>query len=116
MDTVVTFSGQRPVDARGRLLHEGDLAAQLALALANLTEEVHAAGMELADVARLRIHTTDLVALNDLAFVVTELLAAHGATTPVTTVEVGRLAVAGMQVEIDALAVRATPRVEPASP
>lgn len=116
MDTVVTFSGQRPVDARGRLLHEGDLAAQLALALANLTDEVHAAGMELADVARLRIHTTDLVALHDLAFVVTELLAAHGATTPVTTVEVGRLAVAGMQVEIDALAVRATPRVEPASP
>lgn len=106
VQAIVTIGGQRPVDAQGRLLHEGDLAAQLALTLDNLTEVVLEAGLRLTDLAHLRLHTTDIVALLDVAFVVTEHLAAHGATTPVTTVEVSGLAIAGMQVEIDGLAVR----------
>lgn len=109
---IVTIGGQRPVNAEGRLLHEGDVAAQLALTLDNVTDVVRQAGMEITDLAHLRIHTTDIVALLDVAFVVTEHLAAHGATTPVTTIEVSRLAVAGMAVEIDGLAVRTTPRIE----
>lgn len=108
VQAIVTIGGQRPVDAQGRLLHEGDLAAQLALTLDNLTEVVFAAGLRLTDLAHLRVHTTDIVALLDVDFVVTEHLAAHGATTPVTTLEVSGLAVAGMQVEIDGLAVRTT--------
>lgn len=109
---IVTIGGQRPVNAEGRLLHEGDVAAQLALTLDNVTEVVRQAGMEVTDLAHLRIHTTDIVALLDVGFVVTEHLAAHGATTPVTTIEVSGLAIAGMAVEIDGLAVRATPPTE----
>lgn len=107
--TILTIGGQRPVDADGRLLHEGDLAAQLALALHNLTDVVLQAGMELVDLAHLRVYTTDMPALVEVEFVVAEHLAGHGATTPITTVEVGRLALPGMAVEIDALAVCSTP-------
>ncbi len=107
---IVTIGGQRPVDTQGRLLHEGDLAAQLALTLDNVTEVVLQAGLQLTDLAHLRVYTTDIVALLDVAFVVAEHLAAHGATTPVTTIEVSSLAIAGMQVEIDGLAVRTSSR------
>lgn len=109
---ILTVGGQRPVDADGRLLHEGDAAAQVALALDNLTEVVVAAGMTLADVAHLRIHATSRAALLDALFVTKEHLAAHGVTTPVTAIEVSGLAVAGMEVEIDAIAVRGGPGAE----
>ena len=103
---ILTIGGQRPVDGQGRLLHEGDPAAQLALALANVTEVVVAAGLALTDLAYLRICTTDLPALLDVHFVVDEHLAGHGATPPISIVEVSRLAIAGMDLEIDGLAIR----------
>lgn len=102
---ILTIGGQGSVDARGRLLHEGDTAAQLALALANLTEVVLAAGMGLSDLACLRIHTTDVAALLDVYFVVTDHLAEQGATPPVSILEVSRLAIPGMDLEIEGLAV-----------
>lgn len=104
--SILTIGGQRPVDVQGRLLHEGDTVAQVALALDNLTAVVLAAGMTLADLAHLRVHTTSLAALLDAQFVVEEHLGEHAVTTPVTTIEVSGLAIAGMEVEIDGLAVR----------
>lgn len=103
---ILTIGGQRPVDAKGRLLHEGDMAAQLALALANLTAVVLDSGMALTDIAHLRIHTTDIASLLDVQFVVSERLAEQGATPPISIVEVSRLALPGMELEIDGLAVR----------
>jgi enamine deaminase RidA (YjgF/YER057c/UK114 family) len=110
--SILTIGGQRPVDADGRLMHEGDTVAQVALALDNLTAVVVAAGMTLADLAYLRVHTTSLAALVDAQFVVDEHLAEHALTTPITTIEVSSLALAGMEVEIDGLAVRTEPRTE----
>lgn len=106
VEAILTIGGQGPVDARGRLLHEGDIAAQLALALANLTEVVLAAGMTLTDLAYLRFHTTDITSLLEVYFVVSEHLAEAGATPPVSIVEISRLAIRGMDLEIDGLAVR----------
>lgn len=110
--SILTIGGQRPVDAQGRLMHEGDTVAQVALALDNLTAVVVAAGMTLADLAHLRVHATSAVALLDAQFVVDEHLAQHDVTAPVTTVEVCGLAIAGMEVEIDGLAVRTEHRTE----
>ena len=104
--SILTIGGQRPVDGEGRLIHEGDVVAQVALALDNLTAVVVAAGMTLADLAHLRIHATSLAALLDAQFVVCEHLAQHAVTTPITAVEVCGLAITGMEVEIDGLAVR----------
>lgn len=106
VSSILTIGGQRPVDTQGRLLHEGDPAAQAALALDNLTAVLAAAGMTLADLAHLRVHTTSRASLLDAQFVVVEHLADHAAATPVTTIEVSGLAITGMEVEIDGLAVR----------
>ena len=104
--TILAIGGQRPVDSEGRLMHEGDAIAQVALALDNLTAVVLAAGMTLADLAHLRIHATSRASLLDAQFVVREHLVEHAVTTPITTVEVSGLAIAGMEVEIDGLAMR----------
>ena len=53
-------SGQDAVDADGSPQHPDDMAAQLELALDNLTAVLEGAGMTLADVVRLNIFTTDV--------------------------------------------------------
>lgn len=106
--SILTIGAQRSVDAEGRLLHEGDTAAQLVLALANLSDVVHAAGMTFRDVASLRIHTTDLSAFQDVQFVVEEHCVAEGACPPLTVVEVGGLPLPGLEIEIDGIAISST--------
>lgn len=103
--TILTIAGQGPVDADGVLLHEGDVAAQLALTLANLTAVLAEAGMTLADLAMLRAYTTDIDATLAVWDTVTEHLGSLGATPPATLVEVARLSRPGMVVEIDGLAI-----------
>ena len=53
-------SGQDAVDADGTPQHPGDMAAQIEFALDNLEAVLAAAGMTLANVARLNVYTTDL--------------------------------------------------------
>jgi enamine deaminase RidA (YjgF/YER057c/UK114 family) len=53
-------SGQDAVDADGNPQHPGDMAAQLELAVDNLEAVLAAAGMTLADIARLNVYTTDI--------------------------------------------------------
>jgi enamine deaminase RidA (YjgF/YER057c/UK114 family) len=53
-------SGQTSVDAEGRPLHAGDMAAQVRQALANLETVLERAGFKLADVVRLNYYTTDV--------------------------------------------------------
>jgi enamine deaminase RidA (YjgF/YER057c/UK114 family) len=103
--SILTIAGQGPVDADGSLLHEGDVAAQLALTLANVADVLAEAGMTFADVAMLRTYTTDMAATLAVWDTVAEHLQAQGSTPPATLVEVTRLAVPGMVVEIDGLAI-----------
>ena len=81
-------------------------AAQLALALANVARVLTDAGMEWADVAQLRVHTTDLDALLEVYDTLVDHLGTVGARPPTTLVEVSRLPVPGMTVCIDGLALR----------
>ena len=53
-------SGQTSVDAKGVPLHEGDMAAQIRQAIANLETVLGAAGFGLGDVVRLNYYTTDV--------------------------------------------------------
>jgi enamine deaminase RidA (YjgF/YER057c/UK114 family) len=103
---LLTVSGQGPVDAAGELLHADDPAAQLALAVENLETVLAAAGLDLSDVLRLRIHTTDVDAVLAHSDVLTDRLARVGATPPMTLLGVVRLALRGMVVEIEATAGR----------
>lgn len=104
--SVLTIAAQGPLDDLGRLVHEDDPAAQLALTLANVAAVLDAAGMAWCDVVQLRVYTTDLTALLEVYDALVEHLDQEGARPPATIVEVSRLLVPGMTVSIDGLALR----------
>jgi reactive intermediate/imine deaminase len=60
--TVVTVSGQVPVDADGALVGEGDVEAQVRQVFANLTTVLAAAGAKLSDVVKISVFLTDIAA------------------------------------------------------
>lgn len=97
-------AGQTAVDAEGHPQHPGDMRNQLALALDNLEAVLGAAGMNLADITRLNIYTTDI----DEALKNFDILGARmgpvGAAPPTTLLGVTRLAIASLLIEIEATA------------
>jgi enamine deaminase RidA (YjgF/YER057c/UK114 family) len=103
---LLTVAGQGSVDADGVVLHEGDMTAQMALAMGGVENLLAAGGMDLRDVSRLVVYVTDVDAALAAYGAITERLEALDATPPATLVEVTRLALPGMAVEIDATAGR----------
>ncbi|MHC1561290.1 RidA family protein [Actinomycetospora sp. C-140] len=103
---LLTVAGQGSLDADGQLLHLGDMTAQMALAIAHVEDLLARGGMDLRDVTRLVVHVTDMDAALASYGAITERLDAAGATPPATLLQVARLAVPGMAVEIDATAAR----------
>lgn len=57
--TTVYMAGQVALDASGKLVGEGDLAAQAELAYANLGVALKAAGATFADVVKLTVYVVD---------------------------------------------------------
>jgi FAD/FMN-containing dehydrogenase/enamine deaminase RidA (YjgF/YER057c/UK114 family) len=100
----LTIAAQGPTDRLGRLLHEEDTAAQLALTLANVATVLCEARLSWRDVVALRVSTTDLTALGRVFDTLVEHLAEQGAGPTITVVEVPRLMLPGMTVSIDGLA------------
>ncbi|GAA3696574.1 RidA family protein [Gordonia hankookensis] len=103
---VLTIAGQASVDDDGRVLHEGDVAAQLSLAVHHVEEILARVGMTLADTFSLTIYTTDIAATLAAYEALTERLDAHDATPPAALVGVAALALPGLAVEITAQAGR----------
>jgi enamine deaminase RidA (YjgF/YER057c/UK114 family) len=103
---LLTVAGQGSIDADGQLLHVGDITAQMALAMANVEDLLARGGMDLRDVTRLVVYVTDMDAAVAGYGAITERLDALGATPPATLLQVARLALPGMAVEIDATAAR----------
>ena len=99
------ISGQTAMSADGRPEHEGDLAAQLALAVANLEAVLGEADMALANLVRLNVYTTDVDALFQHYGVLAGRLGAAGVAPTTTMLEVTRLAIPGQLVELEGTAV-----------
>ena len=99
-------AGQGPVDADGRLLHEGDVGAQARLAMDNVEAVLEAAGMSLADVVRYDIHTTNLQDYFVLGHAEVAKRFAEAGVVPAGGIatEVPALALPGMQVEVTVIA------------
>ena len=99
------ISGQTAMSDDGKPLHDGDMAAQLALSLDNLEAVLGEAGMSLANLVRLNVCTTDV----DLLFQhYGELAGRLGAArvAPATTMlGVARLAIPTLMVELEGTAV-----------
>jgi enamine deaminase RidA (YjgF/YER057c/UK114 family) len=98
-------SGQTAMDADGRPRHDGDMAAQVALSLANLEAVLGGAGMSLANVVRLTVYTTDVDALFPHYGVLAGRLGAAGVAPATTMLGVTRLAIPGQMIELEATAV-----------
>ena len=103
---IVHLAGQTSADENGRLLHRGDMAAQVMTALGNVETVLAGAGLTLADVSRLNYYTTEVDAF--LAIQDTHLvprLRAAGCRSCGVLLGVARLAHPEMLVEIEATAV-----------
>lgn len=100
---VLRCAGQTSVDTNGTPMHEGDMAAQVGQALANVEAVLKSAGMTFANVARLNIYTTDVDAFLGAYGALLERL---GGNKPASTLlGVARLAFPQLMVEIEATAV-----------
>lgn len=97
---MITIPEHGPLDEQGRLVHEDDVAAQLALAVSRLEASLVASGRTLADLAELRVSTTDPAAIEGVYDVLTERLEATAATPDVRVDPTDALAVPGMLVTL----------------
>lgn len=99
------LSGQTAMSEDGRPEHDGDMAAQLVLAVANLEGVLAEAGMSLANLVRLNVYTTDVDALFPHYRVLAGKLGAAGVAPTTTMLGVTRLAIPGQMVELEGTAV-----------
>ena len=97
-------SGQTSVDADGRPVHAGDMAAQIRQALANLETVLERGGFTLSDVVRLNYYTTDVDAFIASGAPALGRLAEAGCRPASTLLGVARLFHRDILVEIEATA------------
>jgi len=102
-ETVVFVAGQGPVSADGDLVGEGDFEAQVRQTFDNLTIVLEQAGASLASVVKLTVYLTDIAMLRDYGRVRDVLI--PGPPPASTAVQVGALAISGMMIEVEAIAV-----------
>lgn len=98
-------SGQTAMSGEGKPLHDGDMAAQLALSLDNLEAVLGEADMSLANLVRLNVYTTDVDLLFPHYGVLASRLGAAGVAPATTMLGVARLALPGQLVELEGTAV-----------
>lgn len=97
-------SGQTAVDSEGNPQHPGDMRGQISLALNNLEAVLAKADMDLRNVVRLGVYTTDV----DEALKNFDILGMRfgpiQCAPPMTLLGVTRLAIPGLMFEIEATA------------
>ena len=98
-------AGQTATNGDGEPQHPGDMAAQVALSLANLEAVLGGAGMSLANLVRLTVYTTDVDLLLAHYGVLAGRLGAAGAAPPSTLLGVTGLAAPDLMVELEGTAV-----------
>jgi reactive intermediate/imine deaminase len=101
------ISGCAPLDGHGQLVGGDDVAAQARQVLENLRSILSAAGCTFEDVLKVTVYLTDV---RDRAAINPVRQEYFGPSRPASTlVEVSRLALAGMKVEIEAVAATRRP-------
>ena len=100
------ISGCGPNNAQEELIGGDDASAQAHQVLTNIGEILNAEGMEFADILKVTVYLTDI---NDRAKINPVRQRFFGKSRPASTlVEVSKLAIPGMRVEIEAIAARTT--------
>jgi enamine deaminase RidA (YjgF/YER057c/UK114 family) len=106
-ERTIYCSGQTSMDAEGNPIYEGDMRAQLGQALDNLEAVLRESGSGLSDVVRLNYYTTDIDGFFAAMDVVVGRLKEAGCQPASTLLEVSRLALQPLLVELEATAVQA---------
>ncbi len=100
---VLYCSGQTSVDENGTPVHEGDMAGQAGQALDNLEAVLKDAGMDLSNIVRLTIYTTDIdAAMASYGVVATRFAPIKAAQT---LIGVSRFFLPSLMIEIEATAI-----------
>jgi enamine deaminase RidA (YjgF/YER057c/UK114 family) len=99
----VFVAGQGPVSPEGELVGEGDFEAQVRQTLENVKTVLGEAGASLDSLVKLTVFLTDIARLRDYGRIRAELL--PGPPPASTAVEVKALALPGMMVEVEGIAV-----------
>ena len=102
---VLYCAGQASTDAEGRPVHPEDMAAQLRQSLDNLERVLREAGLDLSNVVRLNLYTTDVDRFLASFRVAIERFGETGCRPVCTLLGVTRLAFPELLVEIEATAV-----------
>src|SRR5262249_38664310 len=102
---VLYCAGQTSVDAEGRPLHAGNMAAQLKTAFDNLETVLSAGGLTLANVVRLNYYTTNVAAFMEASPAIGSRLHAAGCQPAAVLLGVAALFHPDVVVEIEATAV-----------
>lgn len=99
---VVFLSGQAPVSADGELVGQ-DFEAQARQTFENLRTVLEAAGASFDDVVKVTVYLTDISTLRDFGRIKAEFI--EGPQPASTAIQVGALALPGMTIEVEAIAV-----------
>jgi enamine deaminase RidA (YjgF/YER057c/UK114 family) len=102
--TLIVVSGQGSVSADGQPLHVDDFPAQVRLTFENLRTVLEQAGASLDDVVKLGVFLTDMSRLPEYGAVKAEFF--PGKQPASTAVGVTALAMPGLAVEVEAIAIR----------
>lgn len=97
-------AGQTAVDTQGAPQHPEDMRSQIALTLDNLESVLNAADMQLANITRLSIYSTDVDEALKHFDVLGSKLGAAGVSPPMCLLGITRLALPGLMIEIEATA------------
>jgi enamine deaminase RidA (YjgF/YER057c/UK114 family) len=101
--TIILVSGQASISADGQVMHEGDFKAQVRLTFENLRTVLEKAGASLENVVKLGVYLVGVERLPEYGAVQAEFF--KGEMPAQTAVGVVALALPGMMVEVEAVAV-----------
>ena len=101
--SVVFVSGQASISADGEVVGEDDFEAQVRQTFENLRTVLGQAGASFDDIVKVGVYVTDISRLRDYGRIKAEFIS--GPQPASTAVEVSSLALPGMMIEVEAIAV-----------
>ena len=101
--TIVFLSGQGAIAGDGSLVGEGDFEAQTRQVFENMRTVLEASGASLADIVKMTVYLTDIGQVRDYGRIKSEFI--EGPQPASTAVGVSGLALPGMLIEVEAIAV-----------
>jgi 2-iminobutanoate/2-iminopropanoate deaminase len=101
--SIVFVSGQGPISGNGDLVGDGDFEAQTRQVFENLQTVLAESGASFDGVMKITVYLTDIGTLRDFGRIKAEFI--PGEQPASTAVEVSSLALPGMMIEVEAIAV-----------